>query len=161
MTSASQPDVVIGRPFLVSRRFLLLVALLLGLAMLPYPGSPAVASCAGPSLEVHNGQVLERGASLLIEGRVFVDGCQDSMSCSRGLGCDSCKYDDPPPRAMDDVTLRLVQGDRTWELGVADAEESGDHLGWVSWPVELPRGVKPGPAMLEADPAPPVRVRIR
>lgn len=152
-----------GRPSHVRRSPLLLVTTLLGLAVLPFPQTPASASCAAPYLKVTERLVLERGATAMIEGRSFADGCQDSMSCSTGrLGCDSCEYDDPPPTPMDDVELRLVQRDRTWRLGVADAETAEDnHLGWVTWTFELPANAKPGWAKLLPEQAEPVRIRIK
>lgn len=81
----------------------------LGLALLPVPLSPASASCPAPYLEGTEGLVMERGAAATIEGRSFVDGCQDSMNCSAGLGCGSCAPDGPPPTPMENVGLRLVQ----------------------------------------------------
>jgi hypothetical protein len=59
---------------------------------------------------------------------------------------------------MQDVALRLRQGDRTWRLATADADGGG---GQVAWTFELPPGVRPGPARLIADQAGPVRIRIR
>ena len=151
-----------GRPFHVRRSSLLVITTMLGLAVFPIPQTPASASCAAPYLKGTERLVLERGAGVTIEGRSFVNGCLDSMSCSTGLGCDSCQYDDPPPTPMEDVGLRLVQRDRTWDLGVADAEKAeNNHLGWVTWRFDLPAGVKPGPAELVPEHAEQVRIRIR
>ena len=136
--------------------------MLLGVALAPFPQGPASASCAAPYLKVDELLVLERGESAVIEGRSFVDGCRDSMSCSAGLGCDDCEYDDPPPEPYDDVELRLVQRDRSWVLGVTDAESAeNDHQGWVTWSFDVPLAADPGPARLVSDHAEPVRVRIR
>jgi hypothetical protein len=144
------------------RSSLLLTATMLGLAALPFPQTPGSASCAGPYLEDTERLVLQHGATITIEGRSFVDGCQDSMSCSVGWGCDSCEYDDPPPTPMEDVGLRLVQRDRTWSLDVADAEAAeNNHLGWVTWTFRLPAGVRPGTAKLLPEHAEPVPTRIR
>ena len=97
-----------------------------------------------------------------IEGRAFAEGCQDTMSCSGGLGCQSCKHDDPPPVPMQDVGLRLVQRDRTWHLGAADAGTADDnHLGWVTWRFQVPSDARPGPATLVAENVEPLRVRVR
>jgi hypothetical protein len=142
------------------RSMLLLVAFLLGLAVAPFPESPASASCAAPYLPGER-LVLQRGTTVTVEGRAFVDGCQDTMSCSVGLGCEQCEYDDPPPVPMDDVRLRLGQNGRRWELAVADASAEQGRLGEVEWSIELPDGVRPGPARLLAERAQPVRVRIR
>jgi len=151
-----------GRPFHVKRPWLLLVTLLLALAIVPFPQAPASASCAGPYLKTGQRLVLERGATTTVEGRAFVDGCQDSEGCTVGLGCDNCEYDEPPPTPMRDVELRLRQGDRIWKLATADAGSAADnHLGWVTWTFDLPAGVKPGPARLLPEQTEAVRIRVR
>ncbi|HET7689145.1 MAG TPA: hypothetical protein VFK41_02105 [Nocardioidaceae bacterium] len=139
------------------RRYPLLVAAMVAAGFAPYP-EPAVASCAPPMLQVDEGATLERGTTATVEGRGFVDGCQDSMSCSSTFGCDDCEWDDPEtPR--EDVALRLVQGKRTWELGVVDAGTAEeDQKGWVTWTFEVPPDAHAGRARLEADLSPAVRV---
>jgi len=135
---------------------LVLLATLLGLSLAPYPQTPAAASCAAPY--VGDGRiVLVHGGEQDVEGRGFVDGCQDSMGCSASPGCHSCEYADPAPQPSTDVELRLRQAHHTWALGTADADDSGR----VTWSFELPAGVRPGPARLLADGAGPVEVRIR
>jgi len=144
------------------RSSLLLASTLLGLAVLPGPQPSASASCAPPYLEGVDGLELQRGATAMIEGRAFVDGCRDSMSCSVGPGCDSCEYDDPPPAPMKDVELRLVQGARTWPLDRADAGSADDNQqGWVTWTFVVPADAKAGRAMLLPDRADGVHVRLR
>ena len=161
-TGEGEPMEHAGRPFRMRRSSLLVVTAMSGLAVAPFPQPPASASCSGPYIKDAERLVLARGATVTIEGRSFVDGCQDSMSCSVGLGCDSCEYDDPPPTPMEGVELRLVQRDRTWELGVADAEAAeNNQLGWVTWTFDLPSGAKPGRATLLPENAEPVRIRIR
>lgn len=141
---------------------MLLIPTLLGVAVLPFPQPPASASCAAPYLQVERGETVDRGERVTIEGRAFVDGCRDTMGCTAVLGCTSCEYDEPPERPMQDVRLRLVQGDRKWTLGVADAGSADrGHLGWVTWRFEVPRGVEPGPARLLPDGGEPAPVRIR
>lgn len=135
-----------------------LALLAAGVLVAPLPQQPAVASCAGPSVDLAPQSVLRRGESLDVAGRHFVDGCQDSMSCDATWGCDDCEVDDPPPTAMQDVELRLVQRGRTWALAEADADAG---TGLVSWSFTLPPGVRPGPARLDADGLSAVRVRIR
>jgi hypothetical protein len=140
----------------------LLGAVLLAALATPVPDRPAAASCAAAYLNVAERTLLDRGASTTVTGDAFADGCQDSESCTVTLGCSSCEADDPEPTPARDVTLRLVQGDRTWVLGTADAQEAGSgHLGRVTWTVEIPGDAAPGPARLVADSAPPVRVRVR
>lgn len=149
-----------ARPLGMRRSALVLATSLLALPVAPFPQSPASASCAAPHLENAEGLVLERGATATIEGRAFVHGCRDSMSC--GPGCSGCEYDDPPERPMEDVRLRLVQQGRSWDLDVADAGTADEnHLGWVSWRFQVPAGVRPGRAKLVPDESEPVPVLIR
>ena len=153
---------LLGRPFLVKRSWILLVAALLGLSVAPFPQPPASASCAAPYIKAGPRLVLERGAAAAVEGRAFVDGCQDSMSCTDLLGCSRCEYDEPAPEPLQDLTLRLRQGDRTWKLDKADAETAEDnHLGWVTWSFVLPSDARPGQAKLLPDIGEPLRVRVR
>jgi hypothetical protein len=141
-------------------RIRLLVAVALLVATAPFPGGPASASCAGPSIDVERGTALAPGGALRVEGRHFVDGCQDTGTCP-AFGCGACEYDDPPPEPMEDLSLRLVQGDRSWVLGTADAGTAADgEQGQVIWSVELPEDVRPGPARLLAEGAMGARVRI-
>jgi hypothetical protein len=63
---------------------------------------------------------------------------------------------------MEDVGLRLVQGDRRWVLDVADAGTADDNkAGWVIWTFVLPADAKAGSAKLLPEDAEPVPVRIR
>lgn len=141
---------------------LLLAAVLLAAIAAPLPDRPAAASCAAPSLEVAERTVLVRGTSTTVTGDAFADGCQDSESCTVTFGCSSCEPDDPEPTPDQDVTLLLVQGERTWVLGTADAEGAGSgRLGHIAWTVEVPDDAKAGPARLVAEAAQPVRVRLR
>jgi hypothetical protein len=141
---------------------LTLLAILLGLAVAPYPPPPASASCAAPYLLDAGHLVLQRGEPIAVEGRAFADGCRDTMSCSATLGCENCEYTDPEPTPYAGVVLRLRQHGRTWTLGTADAgSAAGGELGRVTWTVDLPRDVEPGRAQLVADHAQPVAVRIR
>jgi hypothetical protein len=134
------------------------VTALLGLAVAPFPQPPASASCAAPYIEVGQRLVLNRGATTTVRGVAFVDGCQDSMGCSAMLACNHCEYDEPTPKPLQDLTLRLRQGDRTWNLANADAETAG---GRVTWTFDLPIGVEPGPAKLLPDAGDTLRVRVR
>lgn len=145
-----------ARPFSVKRSWILLPAMLLALAVAPFPQPPARASCAAPYLERPG--ALVRGVTTSVEGRAFVDGCQDSMQCSAVPGCSHCEYDDPAPRPLQDQTLRLRQGDRTWRLGTADAEGAA---GRVTWTFAVPASTRPGRATLLPGAGDPLRVRIR
>jgi|GEM_PF-4288256 len=144
------------------RSSLLLGTAALALVVAPAAHRPAVASCSGPYLLDADSLVLTRGATATIEGRAFVDGCRDSMSCGTGLGCDDCEYDAPPEEPMENVSLQLVQRRQTWDLGVTDAGSAGDdRLGWVEWTFEVPEDVKPGRARLVPGGAGPTTIRVR
>jgi hypothetical protein len=149
----------------VSRRFLLLLAALVGVVLMPVPANTASASCAGPSLGGIGGDVrivLERGATTSVEGRGFVDGCRDTMSCSGVGGCSRCSYDDPPEGPLQDIALEVRQHGRSWALGTADAGTAEEQvLGQVTWRFEVPRGLHPGRARLVADGSQPVVVEVR
>lgn len=151
-----------GRPPHMPRTSLFLLATMLGAAFAPFPHGPASADCASPYLTAPESHVLERGAPVVVEGRAFMDGCRDTMDCSGFLGCDDCEYEDPPPEPLEDVALRLVQGERSWLLGRTDAgaAENGEQ-GRVTWDVDVPVDAEPGPARLVPDHAQPVRIRIR
>lgn len=90
-------------------------------------------------------------------GRYFVDGCNDVGGCTGYLGCQSCEQPSPSPPS-EDVPLRLVQRGQTWDLATADATREAGRITWVT---EVPAGVAPGKARLEADGAMPVPVRVR
>ncbi len=137
-------------------RRLLLPALLLGLAVAPFPQQPASADCGGPTI-LAEGLDLRRGEEVTVGGRSFVDGCRDMMTCSGVLGCSRCEYTDPPPAPMRDVELRLEQGRRSWSLGTADADDAGE----ATWVVNVPEDARRGPARLVVDDYPKERVRIR
>ena len=146
----------------MNRRCLLLLVGLLAVVLAPFPAAPVSASCAGASFEGIDRLVLVRGETATVEGRHFVDGCRDTMSCSGVGGCQSCEYDEPPEVPMQDVVLELRQDGRSWRLGTADAGTAEEQrLGHVTWTVALPDGVQPGRARLVADTAQPVRVRVR
>ena len=141
------------RPTGVRRPFLLLLLALLGLMLLP-SGGPASASCAGPAVEAPQGLV--RGESVEVRGTRFVDGCQDSMSCP-AYGCGECEYDEPPPVPTPDVTLRLSQDGRHWDLATEDADSHGR----VRWTFTVPDDVRRGRARLSWGTPDGVPVRVR
>jgi hypothetical protein len=131
----------------------LLVALLLAAAVAPLPGSPAEASCAGPQLTLTGvtGQaahlpVVRPGAAVTVEGRYFVDGCDDTGGQATGPGC--AHQDRPQDRVtpMTHVELVMRQHGREWSLGAADATTHGR----ISWNVWIPAGIEAGRARLLA-----------
>ena len=143
------------------RGYSLLMAGLVGLVLAPFPQSAASASCVGPSLQGADALVLDRGGAASVEGRFFVDGCRDTMSCSGVVGCQKCRYDEPPEQPQQDIRLELRQRGHSWTLSTADAGTQGDRFGEVTWTFDVPEGVAPGRARLVPEGASPVLVRIR
>lgn len=139
-------------------RFALLLAAMAGLPLLPIGSSPAVASCAAPTLQVERPE-LQRGTRGVVRGAGFNDGCADTGSCTAGLGCSSCEYEEVEP--LTDVELRLRQGGRTWLLDSADAAGTDGRQGDVRWRFAVPPGAGPGPAQLVTDRGEPLQVRLR
>ena len=135
---------------------LLLVAGLLGLAVAPFPPAPAMASCAAPSLTGVDALVLSPGERATVTGSSFMDGCQDSGSCSGVLACQSCDYG-PEPAPSENVELVLRQRGHHWDLGTVDA----DTRGRATWNFAVPDGVRPGRARIVADGTQYETVRIR
>jgi hypothetical protein len=138
----------------------ILLAALTTATLLPFGQQPAVASCAAPYLTDADHLVLHQGTNVEIEGAAFADGCQDTGSCSATLGCSSCDYG-PEPEPLSDITLSLRQNGRTWPLGTADARDTQDDFGAVTWAVEIPSGVKRGWATLLPEHGQPAKVRVR
>jgi hypothetical protein len=143
------------------RGYSLLMAGLVGLVLAPFPQSAASASCVGPSLQGADALVLDRGGAASVEGRFFVDGCRDTMSCTGAPGCQRCKYDEPPEEPQQDISLELRQRGHAWVVGTADAGTAeDDRFGEVTWTFDVPRGVEPGRARLVAEGAQPVEVVV-
>jgi hypothetical protein len=137
----------------VRRTGLVLLAVLVGLSVAPL-GS-AQGSCAGPQLSVTGATadppVLYTGRPLVVEGRHFVEGCEDEPQQDSVLGC-SAGESESEETPMTSVRLTLVQGDRKWSLGTADAgtgEERADR-GHTTWEIRLPKDVVTGRATLVA-----------
>ena len=137
----------------VRRTRLVLLAVLVGLS--GAPRGSAHGSCAGPQLSVSGSAaeppVLYTGRPLVVEGRHFVEGCDDELQQDSFLGCsvDEPESEEAP---MTSVRLTLVQGDRKWPLGTADAGTGKDRAdrGHTTWEFRLPTDVVTGEAMLVA-----------
>ena len=87
-----------------------LVLALLGAAATTAPGlgSPAAASCAGPSLDVDLGPrpVVAAGDPLVVRGEAYLDECDDGGGCTAGCsGCPAVEV-----HGLRDVTLEVRQG---------------------------------------------------
>ncbi|WP_129336805.1 hypothetical protein [Cellulomonas endophytica] len=124
--------------------------------------APARAGCPAPVLAVDgaappSGEVtdvapveLARDGPVVVVGEPFMDRCADTSSTVTGPGCSGPEPPSRPdvgePQPETDIPLVLEQGDRSWELGTADADADFT----VSWQVRLPGEVTPGPATLRA-----------
>lgn len=122
------------------------------------PQHDVVAACAAPTISAVGQEsaapggfwpTLTRGGAVRVRGDYFVDGCADAMRCATEPGCGGetrCEANEVV-RPLQGVTLRMVQGDRTWELGRADATGPTNT---VAWDVVVPRKARPDAATLEA-----------
>lgn len=135
------------RPLLVA-----LVATLLGLTLVPFPGDGASASCAAPTFTEER-IVLTHDGEQTVTADGMSSGCEDSETCTLGCGCEV----DDPAEPLEDVELRLTQAGNVWDLATVDADENGV----ATWTFELPAGVEPGPARLHGGTIRPVVVTIR
>lgn len=131
------------------RRGAALALIGVGVACLPMGG--ATASCAEASLDVGSGATPARvsaGSEISVDGRGFVNGCDDGGSQSV-LGCSTSEGEQETP--LSDVTLVIRQDGREFKLGTEDAGLAEDNeMGQISWEATLPSGVRPGPAVLSA-----------
>lgn len=140
-----------------SLRYLALALVGLGLVS----GPPAAGSCAGPQLSVTGGTFrplapeesdptaepwydVDRQAPLTVAAS-NLGPCRDTYGGTGGCGAPPAA---PPaaPVVLEDVTLRLVQGSRTWVLGTLDRTTPPEP---VDFRVTLPSALRPGPATLE------------
>ena len=103
--------------------------------------SSTSAVCAAPQIRLRDREV-RAGERFTVTGRAFIRGCDDTGQSE-------------PEIAMRDIGLDLVQGDRAWPLGFADA----DARGRVTWTVQMPDDVRPGTARLTSSGAPTARGR--
>jgi hypothetical protein len=125
----------------------------------PWPGAPATASCAAPYLRIAGDLPAPApGGEFVVEGRAFVDGCDDAG----GTTVFGCSVDEAEPEVpLKAVTLRLRQGGTEWDLGTADAGSAEDgQLGQITWRVTMPADVQPGPARLFTDDSEPLPVEL-
>jgi hypothetical protein len=119
----------------------------------PYPSTPAVGDCSAPQLSVGGDLgsrktpvVLHQGAEVSVDGRYFVDGCDDTG----GGDVFGCSHDEPEPEPpLQDAELELLDSTRSEHglvLGVADADDRGD----ISWTVTVPADAPLGRGVLRA-----------
>lgn len=106
----------------------------------------AVCASVDPAEPPTRGAKLSPGTQLTVSGVFFHGGCDDSWGPA-GPGCRAPQPADPQ-FPLTDVELTLVQGDRTWALGTADADDRDQLL--ISWTTTVPSDVPAGPAELRA-----------
>ena len=134
-------------------RLVVLTTAVVGLGLVA-PTGPS-AGCVGPQILVgdhasprpSDAQVasLSPGADLTVTGQWFFRGCHDTGTSSACSG----PSEPTPEKPSRGVRLVLVQGDRSWVLGTADAGGPGSSYR-MRWEVTVPADVGTGPAVLRA-----------
>lgn len=97
-----------------------IVALLIALSLLP-AGGGAQASCAAPYLTLGD-LAVSAGSPLTVEGRAFVEGCDDTGG-GDAFGCSTDEGETEVP--MEDVLLEVRQAGRTWDVVLAGSLHDG------------------------------------
>ena len=145
----------------IRRLLILVVSATVSVTLLGLVRSPgAAAGCVGTTLAVgasaepgpqpSKAAAVVRGQPATVSGIFFHAGCEDTGSSSF-LGCRAAPPSDPQS-PLTGVQLILVQGDRTWILGTADAADREAQYA-ISWNVSIPDDVAAGPAELRASDA--------
>ena len=130
------------------------VLALCGSALGLWSPTSALASCVGPQLRLGppasasagdsaSSVKVSRAQPLTVSGEWFHEGCDDTGT-SAGCSGPAPAASEPPMR---EVTLTLTQGGSSWKLGTADAAGPDQNYA-ISWVVQLPEDVEPGPAVL-------------
>ena len=124
-----------------------------GLAVAPFPSSPAAASCVAPQLSVAGDLSscqepieLRRGDEVTVDGRYFHDGCDDSGG-GDSFGCSSDEPELEPP--LQDVELEFFEKAASTDgtvLGAADADDESR----TSWTFVVPADAPLGRGVLRA-----------
>lgn len=103
---------------------------------------PASASCAAPIINADPASA-PAGATILVSGKYFANGCADVITCQVGQPCPTPS---PPPPARDiDITFR--QSGETWPLARVSA--NGRYRFYAH--VKVPDNATPGPAKIFAE----------
>lgn len=97
----------------------MLLVVLVGTSALPSFSLPAVAACAGPTIDIAPSSG-EPGSTVTVKGDAFASECRDTWVCVEGQPCT------PPPPAppYHDIAIVFVQGERTWRVSTVDASPS-------------------------------------
>lgn len=131
----------------MTRRLALLLLVLVGLAVTPYPRSPAAAGCVAPELIIGGDPgsrqqpvELRRGQQVTVDGRYFHDGCDDTGG-GDAFGCTTEDREPTPPMRDIELVLMERQSDASGiPLAVADAD-AGDEASWTfTVPADAPLG---------------------
>jgi hypothetical protein len=112
--------------------FMLFVVGLTGLGVWWVPA--AEASCAAPDVAASPSQA-PQGSSITISGNYYWDRCNDVVSCfpytpsptpgsPSPTPTQSC-IPSEPAQPIQDITIKFVQGDRSWKMGKVDADSNG------------------------------------
>jgi hypothetical protein len=100
-------------------------------------GGPGGA-CAAPELAVTPTKMAP-GGRITITGTAFQDGCNDNYANGRSL--------DPPARPLRNITISLVQRDKTWKLATIDQAKPDSTFTITP---TIPADVSPGTAGIQA-----------
>lgn len=129
--------------------------MLSGLALAPYPSTPASAGCVAPQLSVagdlgsrQRPVELRRGDEVTVDGKYFHDGCDDTGGGGDSLGCTTEEPEPEPP--MQDVDLVLLEkrsGSEGLSLAVTDANEDSR----ATWTFTVPEDAPLGRGILRAE----------
>jgi len=124
-----------------------LLLVLAGLAVAPYPSSPAAGGCVSPQLSIagklssrQSPVELRRGDEVTVDGRFFHDGCDDTGG-GDAFGCSTDEPEPEPPQQ--DVELVLLEKPADPEgvsLSVADADEEANATWTFTVPTDAPLG---------------------
>lgn len=104
--------------------------------------SPADAACLKPVVTV-TPRSAAPGESVLITGKGWREGCQDTVGCANGGPCP----EDPNAAPRYAIELRFRQGKNSDALGEVDADNEGRFAHYAT----VPLWSRPGAAVVKAD----------
>jgi hypothetical protein len=119
------------------RLSVLMLGLLLVLGACTGGGGPSSA-CVGPDLSVTPTKTAP-GGRIVITGTAFQDGCNDVYGNGRSL--------DPPAKPLENITISLVQREKTWKLATIDQAKPDFTFTVTS---TVPADVSPGKVGVQA-----------
>jgi hypothetical protein len=104
--------------------------------------SPAEAACLKPVISV-SPRSAAPGEPVLITGKGWHEGCQDTVGCANGGPCP----EDPGAAPRYGISLRFRQGTNTDNLGEIDADRDGR----FAYTAAIPLWAHPGAGVVSAD----------